>query len=165
MGKRRRPQAKVDLLSLPDGSKVPNLNDVVRQVVVSWMEAHGYSENALAERLGISQSNLNRFLGADSGTSLETLSLLTSLDGMAPDVLFGRHPLYSGQHGTRREEAERAASRLVSLIPADRMAEVCRAFEAAAARGALPALVDLHARIGALILSLDGHARHGKQSA
>lgn len=86
VGKRRRPQAKVDLLSLPDGSKVPNLNDVVRQVVVSWMEAHGYSENALAERLGISQSNLNRFLGGGFGDE--------SGDALALDV--------ARRHGSRR---------------------------------------------------------------
>jgi len=84
--------------------KAPDLNDVLRGVLVDLRNAWGMSTRQLAFRLGVRQQTLSAFLDpeADQGTRLETVSAICGALDMSISDLFELHPVYGGQKTDRR---------------------------------------------------------------
>tara|TARA_Y100001970_G_C14190771_1_gene835246 strand:- start:1239 stop:1766 length:528 start_codon:yes stop_codon:yes gene_type:complete len=84
--------------------KTPDLNDVLRGILVDLRNAWGMSTRQLAFRLGLRQQTLSAFLDldADQGTRMETLSAVCGALDMSASELFDLHPQYGKDAGDRR---------------------------------------------------------------
>jgi len=84
--------------------KAPDLNDVLRGIVVDLRNTWGMSTRQLSFRLGMRQQTLSAFLNSeiDQGTRLETVSAICGALDMTISELFELHPVYGGQKSDRR---------------------------------------------------------------
>lgn len=98
----KRPKIRSIEVTIKDGSaerkaKGPDLNDVLRGIVIDLRNAWGLSTRALAFRLGVRQQTLAGFIDQDldQGTRIEVLSRICAALDMTADEVFALHPQYA----------------------------------------------------------------------
>lgn len=103
----KRPKIRTLEVEIQEGkskrkAKGPDLNDVLRGVLLDLRNGWGLSTRQLAQRLGVRQQTLAGFLDSelDQGTRVETLSRCCVAMGMTPGELFSLHPNYEGAVGS-----------------------------------------------------------------
>ena len=84
--------------------KSPNLNDVLRGVLVDLRNAWGISTRQLAFRLGVRNQTISAFLDPtlQQGTRLETVASICGALDMTIGELFELHPGYGAAESDRR---------------------------------------------------------------
>jgi len=120
----RRPKLKTLEVEILDSGRRekrtgPDLNDVLRGVVIDLKNAWGLSTRAMAQRLGVRQQTFAAFIddGMDQGTRVETLARMCIALDMGPGELFEMHPDYG-----ESRSADRTWQILRNSLPADSMA-------------------------------------------
>ena len=127
----------------PFGSTGTSLSDVVRDILWGVMEEQGWTQAQTAERLGITQSELNRFLhdrelvsGKRQELKTSALTSLCLVLGENPIELFSRHPLYAeGARDARGRARERLFERYKVVLRNVEVPALLGALEEAKERG------------------------------
>lgn len=113
---------------------------MARQVLAQMMLDRGWSQNKAAQKLGLQQRSLGRFLHGQ-GTRLETLSKIINAIESTPARYFAEHPELKGTK-TRphmRVAREQDYDRLLDLLGGARLAELLRALATCARMGTVDA--------------------------
>ena len=128
--------------------KAPDLNDVLRGVVIDLRNAWGLSTRALGFRLGLRQQTMSGFLDKDldQGTRIDTLSRMCGALGMNVAELFALHPSYDT--GVR---SERAWSMVKNSLDNDTLEQFVECVLVGAQIGVLPTLIaNMHEMVHSL---------------
>ncbi len=127
----------------PFGTQGISLSDVVRDILWGVMEEQGWSQVQTAARLGITQSELNRFLndtelvsGKRQELKTNALTYLCLALGESPIELLQRHPLYApGTPPARSRARARLFSRYKTVLRSVEVPALLGALEEARERG------------------------------
>ena len=126
----------------PFGRTGTSLSDVVRDILWGVMEEQGWTQAQTAERLGITQSELNRFLhdrelvsGKHQELKTNALTSLCLVLGENPIELFSRHPLYTEGARERGRARERLFARYKVVLRSVEVPALLGTLEEAKERG------------------------------
>ena len=143
--------------------KCPDLNDVLRGVVIDLRNAWGLSTRALSMRLGVRQQTMSGFLDKDmdQGTRVDTLSRMCGALGLNVAELFALHPGYDT--GIR---SERAWSMVKNSLDTGTLEKFIEAVLIGAQIGVLPSVIDnMHTMIHSLAKAQGLETAHAKREA
>ena len=84
----------------------PNLDDVLRGIVIQWKNHLDISTNEAAKRLGVTQQTLSSFLNPEqtAGCRLELVSKICAALDLTPASLFSMHTLFKEEYEFRPQE-------------------------------------------------------------
>ena len=128
--------------------KCPDLNDVLRGVVIDLRNAWGLSTRALGMRLGVRQQTISGFLDKDidQGTRVDTLSRMCGALDMNVAELFALHPIYRGE-----DRADRAWSMVKNSVDGKTLELFVESCLVGAQIGVLPGLIsNMHSMVMSL---------------
>jgi transcriptional regulator with XRE-family HTH domain len=95
----------------------PSEEERVRSIVVAWFEASGMTQQAVAERVGISQTAVSAFLRGDRFGSLDTLKRFCLCFGHEVGELFAE-----GKRDATDADGSTFVTRYKALSPRNRKA-------------------------------------------
>lgn len=116
----------------------PDLNDIIRGVVIDLRNAWGLSTRQLAFRLGLSQNTLSGFIDSelDQGTRLETLTRICASLDVTPGELFDLHPQFE-----EKVSSDRAWAMIRNSLPEETVSQLLEAVLVGKQMNVLPGLI------------------------
>jgi transcriptional regulator with XRE-family HTH domain len=113
-------------------------SDVWRDILLAAMEQQGWNQQTAAERLGVAQSSISRFLAGSAPGKLTLVGPLCTALNRSPLDLLAEHPLYTTGKGiTRSPGREDVAVRLDALLGEDEARRLVETLEEARNHGVL----------------------------